>query len=192
MTLHWIFFLILPPIYAAIWRYARGEGLWRRWQFYAAMFLVPLLLSGAVVFAAAFLLFVIGLAMPPHNALFSTVTGAAPSRADHWLFNWMQWLAYRLTIGRDIFSKADWYQFGIIYAAVRALWTLLGIFWLWWCVDSLSPLLGLFVFAQGVVYYQAGRLAKRMSAEHIAWTLAEFAMGWLVAVYMLAMLAGAA
>lgn len=187
MTTIPLYSLLFPLLAAAEWRFARGMSKWKRYQFYALMFGMAYLTVFDAAFSVGFLLVVLGVAMPPHNALFSALHGQPPERKDHWLFEWMQTAAYRLTEKPFSDGITDWHRFGIIYGAVRATWALPGILFLCGYLGSWWPLVGLAFAAEGWVYYRAPTLAKLYEFEaKYHTTLAEFFVGFMVMSYGLA------
>lgn len=187
-----LWYLLLPPVIAVLWRFARGEGKWKRWQFYVAMFWLALIVSSDTAIALGFLLLVAGLAVPPNNALGCAVTGRPPERKDSAAFQWMQRIA--LTINRALPSLPVtplWWRYGIIYGAIRSLWTWPGVFWLLGYHETLMPLFGLFLCAHGLIYFIGGALARRFTNhEGMGIVYAELMTGYLAACYLLIVAAG--
>ena len=101
----------------------------------------------------------------PTNALMSCVHGKLPDRPDgKWQF--MQDLAMKIT--RRLPSRYGYWDFGIVYAAIPASWTLPAIIWLgnYWL---------LLLLLQGVVVFFLGRISQKWALR-----VCEFWTGFVV------------
>ncbi len=190
--------LLLPFVIGVFNRWARGEGNVPRFVWYGVMTTTGALLGNPELLSYTgftwhnaliypiWLLFLAGYAMAPWQALFSAITGEAPSRKDSWRWQWMQDLAFPLSNRTWSENPPNWYRYGIVYGTIRACLMLPGIAALCWFYQSPAPLVGAGLLIMGFVYYACGRAAVHLNAGGVAVPLAEFTMGDFIGCYMLA------
>jgi hypothetical protein len=100
------------------------------------------------------------------NEMFSAITGFAPAR-----MTWMGKLANKIDV-------KNWYQFGIIFGAIRFTPMLPGII-------LLGNYWGLLFVGMGYVYYLCGKFSKyACGSNKIAVTCAEIVMGYAIGLYL--------
>lgn len=185
--------LFIPAILAPINRFARGEGKWKRWQWYGFITLLSGFVSFDSKFAIIFLLIALGYALFPWQAMFSAFTGKPPGRKDHWIAQWMQNLTHAILSHWYVESllNAEEYpiyykRFGMIYGAIRGALTIPGILMMCGYTKSWIPLIGILFLGMGVVYFLAGKLCMRFELrESMAVPFAETFMGWWLGTYLL-------
>lgn len=183
--------LPVPGITAITNRLWRGEGMIPRWQWYGFMVILAVAVSGAFSqwpLYLTWLVYFLGYALLPWQAMFSAITGAPPSRQDPWYINWLQTLTYRFCQMQPggSYTPTQWRTFGIVYGTMRAGFMLPGVFALAWYAHSLVSLSGILCLCMGLVYYGAYRLSEHFSVgTTVAVPLAEMTMGWWHGTYML-------
>lgn len=125
--------LPLTGVTTIINRLWRGEGNVVRWEWYGSMTTLFCVAPAPadIVGAACWLLFLIGYAMLPWQAMYSIATGRPPARRDHPAFNWMQTAAAFITgvaVGRppNPIDPKWWKLFGFIYGVIRGAWMIPG------------------------------------------------------------------
>jgi hypothetical protein len=190
------FLLPITALTAIFNRLGRGEAGVPRPVWYIGM----VLLAGVLVCArldfqgmeymGAWLLYFLGYALMPWQAMFSAVTGEKPGRDDGWYIQWMQVLSADIVgieLGKPIFYTAEtWRQFGMVYGALRATLMMPGIIALIYVSHSLVPLAGLEALLMGVVYWLCGRFSRHEGMGNaMGVPLAELTMGWWHGTYML-------
>jgi len=191
---HW-YWLWITAVTGLLNRLWRGEGQVSRATWYSFMVITALIvghgwvypLTKIVQLAIIWLIYFLGYALLPWQAMFSAITGESPSRKDSWYTQWMQTLAYAIT-GTSYggtYPPAQWRLFGIVYGAIRACWMIPGIILLMQFYNSYIALAGLFGLAMGLVYYGGYRLALHFQAGNMSVTLSEMTMGWWLGTYIL-------
>lgn len=180
--------LFVPGLMAIVNRYWRGEGTIDRLTWYVSNAMLALALSLDAKFSLIWLLFELGYAMMPWQAMFSAVHGVRPGRKDGWLTQWMQpaahWTAGKL-YGMDYESKAFWQRFGIVYGAFRGALMLPAIYAMALYTQSPVPWIGLVFLFMGQIYYWGGKIAHHFGCDNVAVALSEVVMGWLCGTYLL-------
>ena len=188
------FLLTIPFITGVLNRYWRGEANISRWVWYWFMTSLAVMIylmnhansarSDGVEVACCWLLFLLGYALAPWQAMFCSITGQPPSRKDSWPWQWMQVVS---GVGESLaaYGESYWREFGVIYGSVRACLMLPGIFALCWFYHSDYPLYGLTLLGMGLVYFCAGKVASHEDSTNIAVALAEFTIGWMIGCYFL-------
>lgn len=179
---------MIPFITAITNRLWRGEGQLKRWQWLAFMVTLAGLTSKSrgtileeIELLASWFLFFAGYAILPWQAMFSAIHGQAPSRADSKWFNWMQTLALWITRPK----VPNYYVFGMVYGAIRALWMVPGIIALCYVLHSWLPLVGLAGLLMGVVYYFGGKMSRHENLGNGSGVMfAELMMGYWIGYYI--------
>ena len=162
--------MLFLPLLTAILNRVRGEGIVPKSVWYAVMTLLAAGLNPYLM--GAWLLYFVGYAMMPWQAMFSAVNGDAPSRQDHWLIQWMQPLTLKLT-------GANYHLYGIVYGVIRASLMIPGVVALMAVTGSFTPLIGLLGLSMGLVYYLCGRFSRHSQMGNaFGVPLAELVMGW--------------
>lgn len=180
--------LFVPGLMAALNRYWRGEGRVTRLAWLAFNFFLALFISLNFYFAAAWLIFEIGYAVPAWHAMFSATHGKAPTRSDSRYNQWMQPAAKWLVKKIDKINESSWnfwFRFGIFYGFLRGLFMLPGIFILRAVIDSPIAMIGLVFLGMGQIYYWGGKLSRRYATSDNAVAFSEVMMGWLCGTYLL-------
>lgn len=169
--------LLFLPLLTAILNRVRGEGIIPRVLWYAIMVTLGSWYDARLILP--WLLYFLGYAMMPWQAMFSAINGNSLSRKDHWSIQWMQDVSRKLAGNNN-------YRFGIVYGALRATLMIPGIVWLAIVTGSLLPLIGLIGMGMGGVYYLCGRFSRHeLGNNAIAVLIAELVMGWWNGTYML-------
>lgn len=179
------FAIFLPALTAALNRVWRGEGAVPRWAFFAFMTCPMVILDWRLTLP--WLLVLVGYTVPPTQAMFSAVHGRPPGRRDGWAWNWMHPATTSIITVKPGGTMMGIYRiYGMVYGGLRGLYTLPGVLWVWWVSGTPIALLGVLFLGQGVVFYQAGRIARRFELpETMAVPIAEVVMGWWLGSYML-------
>lgn len=194
---YWLFLPIVSAVTNRIWR---GEGSMPRFEWYALNILTAFLLTCVhdgiyitTVYVGIFLgwvLYFLGYAIFPWQAMFSAINGQTPSRKDNWSVQWMQSISFSITAMitpmRLDNPKSDWYAFGCVYGFFRALLMMPGILILSYMTHSYIPLVGAAALLMGVVYYLGGVFSRRETQGNgLGVAFSELAMGWWNGTYML-------
>lgn len=190
------YLLGIPAVTAITNRFWRGEGSVPRAVWYAFMVSVATGagyisrpdMTGDSIRGLAFiwLLYFLGYALFPWQAMFSALHGRGPGRQDPWYAQWMQVLAFILSNKSFSEEPANWIRFGIVYGTIRASLMIPGILLLAYFYTSYIPLIGLLGLGMGLVYYGADKfLAHFGEGNNMAIPLAEIAMGWWHGTYIL-------
>lgn len=180
--------MLLTLVGAGLNRKWRGEGQAPRWAWYGMMVALALVSTLDERFAAIWTVFLLGYALAPWQAMFSAVNGQKPGRNDSAAFQWMQEVAYSICGMPRILVDVEkyWYDFGIVYGAIRATLMIPGIFLIAGYTHSWVPLIGLSFLSMGYIYYLGGKLARYWGiAEGTGVAFAEITMGYLIITYML-------
>lgn len=185
------YLLFIPAVTSILNRLWRGEAGVPRAVWYAFMVAVatgtcflahPTMDMGSLRgLTVIWLVYFLGYALMPWQAMFSATHGNPPGRKDNWAVQWMQMVAKFLTIDRG----QDWYDFGIVYGIIRATLMIPGILLLAHFYGSHIPLIGLVGLMMGFVYYAAGLFARHFNSQNMAVPFAEMAMGWWHGTYIL-------
>jgi hypothetical protein len=129
------------------------------------------------VFCLAWLLLLLGYAVPPTHAMFSAVHGLPPARDDSAVWQWMREVSLR--VNKALPSLAIgllWARYGVIYGFVRALLMMPGAVLMAGLAQSPALLACSFVFLLlGMSYFIAGTVKG-----------AEIATGFVLGVYLVA------
>lgn len=179
--------LALPFVSAGLNRKWRGEAGAPRWVWYSFMTIMGYVVTFDPYFTLIWLLFLLGYAMAPWQAMFAAITGVKPGRDDSWAFQWMQTVTYNLCgmTSTGLYTQNDWYRFGKVYGAIRALPMMPSIFMFCGYTGSLMPLTGLLFLGMGYVYYLGGKTARALNASQLSVAIPEVIMGWCIVAYML-------
>lgn len=190
-------FLPITGVTAILNRLWRGEGSVPRPVWYAFMVLLadavcsantPFSWLPSLAGVSAWLLYFLGYALFPWQAMFSAITGAAPGRPDNWYIQWMQSITYFI-LGMKPgapYSQNAWRLFGATYGTFRAMLMLPGIFALCHVYHSWVPLAGIGGVLMGVVYYLGYRFANHLAVPvSCGVAFSEVTMGWWHGTYIL-------
>lgn len=188
--LHW-YMLPITGVTAVTNRLWRGEGEIPRWQWYLFMVVLANIVCGTLehlMLYAVWLIYFLGYALLPWQAMFSAITGEPPSRQDKGWFNILQTLTYKVCNMQEggTYTPAQWRKYGVVYGAFRGAFMLPGVLLLALSAHSLVPLAGVLCLCMGLVYYGGYLLSMNFtSSTMVAVPLSELTMGWWHGTYIL-------
>lgn len=175
----------IVPILCAILNRFRGNDIISKGLWFAIMTALPLVLRHSIYFCVLWLIFLLGYAVLPWQAMFSAATGRPP-RNDKGYMQQLSDLALYLTkLLPPVENKVMWYRFGMVYGALRAVFMWIGVAGLYAYTGSLNALYGLLFVFMGVIYYFCGVYARKKEIpEKVAIEFAELVLGWCIGAYL--------
>lgn len=179
--------MLYPFIFAKLNRTWRGEGGAPKWAWFTFMVLAAGALTLDPYFMFIWLLFLLGYAVPPTNALFCSVTGRPPGRKDKERWQWMQDVALEINQALPAVRLPEfWYRYSVVYGAVRAWFMCVAVIMMYGYLKQEVVLLGLLCLAHGRVYTCGRRLSLRTpDGLRSAVKIAEYICGAFIGLYLL-------
>lgn len=183
MLNHDNFLIIGTILLCAVLHRSHGENTVLKGLWFAIMIWMAPMLGHTWYWTVCWAVILFGYATLPWQALLSgAIDGLPPSRKDKVWVQWMQEVTYTLNnwVHKLLPIKTfhqKWYNYGIIYGAIRSIPALLGVLMLYGYTGNPTALYGLGFAFMGVVYYISGAICRKYKWTDYSTLNAQTVMG---------------